>query len=329
MAGETISVPDDLMAQYFPSASTDTATTAKAETKEVTPAAEATPAITPPAVEKPAESGVTPKVAEVVPKDGEKPLYTPEEIEEILKADGNLDSSRLDANGKILQKSFQRGTTQKFEQAKKEREEAQKIRAEADKIRAEYEQAKRDAENKKIFDKEAEELGEERATELKNQRELVERLQRLEYENQQVKQREAGMQILNEYGKVSPKFHIPQDDDFTNMILGSIVGNDFRGINGYPKTIEESAAMFADKLGFTNVDNLWKIIKANPENETAVKNAYINEYIKDKAKGPTVSASSSANVQTEIKTTPGAKKSIMDIAMEHFGIQAGEEITLK
>jgi hypothetical protein len=325
MAEEQISLPDNLAAQYgFAPASTE-----QAEAKTETPAAEATPAITPPAVEKPAESGVTPKVAEVAPGDGGKPLYTPEEIEEILKADGTLDSSRLDAQGKLLQKSFQRGTTPKFEQASKMREEALKIRAEADKIRAEYEQAKRDAENKRIFDKEAEELGEDRALELKEKREILDRMQRLEYENRQVKQREAGMQILNEYSKVSPKFHIPPDEDFTNMILGSIVGNDIRKVDGYPQTIEESTALFADKLGFTNVENLWKIIRANPENETAVRNFYINQHIKDKAKGPTVSPSSVANVQAEIKPpVDNSKRDIMDAVREYFKVPAGEEIKL-
>jgi hypothetical protein len=326
MASEQISLPDDLMAQYFPSASTEAATPAQAETKEV-PAAEAAPAITPPVVEKPTESGVTPKVAEVASVDGGKPLYTPEEVAQILKEEATtgkviLDSSRLTPEGRLLQKSFQQGYGPKFEQAAK-------MKAEAEKIRADIEREKREAANQKLFDKEAEEFGPEEAQRNLRERQRDEKIAMLEYENQQVRQREAGTQILNEYSKVSPKFHIPQDDDFTNMILGSIVGNDFRGINGYPKTIEESTAMFADKLGFTNVENLWKIIRANPDNETAVKNFYINQHIKDKAKGPTVSASSSANVQTEIKPTPGAKKSIMDIAMEHFGVPAGEEIILK
>jgi hypothetical protein len=327
IGGQTIELPNELAAQY----GLATAPVEVPEVKTETPAAEAAPVITPPVVEKPTESGVTPKVAEVASVDGGKPLYTPEEVAQILKEEATtgrviLDSSRLTPEGRLLQKSFQQGYGPKFEQAKK-------MKAEAEKIRAEIEQERRNAANQKLFDKEAEEFGPEEAQRNLRERQRDEKIAMLEYENQQVKQREAGTQILNEYSKVSPKFHIPQDEDFTNMILGSIVGNDFRRVDGYPQTIEESTALFANKLGLTDdaVDNLWKLIRANPKNETAVKNFYINEHIKAKAAGNTVPSSSAANIQTPTKPSKddiSATDSTEDILKKRFGVTDLNQINL-
>ncbi|MDD5009203.1 MAG: hypothetical protein PHC68_12495 [Syntrophorhabdaceae bacterium] len=332
MAEETISLSDEQAVAYgFAPASAPAV--AMSAVENVTPAVqESAVAAIPATAEKPADSA-SPQPTKDAPKEGDKPLYTPEEIENILKSDGNLDSSRLDANGKILQKSFQRGVTQKFEQAKREREEAVKMKAEVERIRADFEQAKREAENQRLFEKETEELGEEAAKYNKEKRDMQERLDRLEAENRQAKTRAATMQIENEYRQVSNKFNIPQDEVFGNMILGSIVGNDMRGADGTPRTIAESAELFANELGLTegHVDNMWRIIKANPTNFAAIKNTIINEYNQEKAKGPTVSPSSSANVQTIPKKSSDVvdpNKSTVDAVRELLGIPAGEEINL-
>lgn len=43
-------------------------------------------------------------------------FYTPEEIEGILAENGTLDANKLSPEGKLLQKSFERGFTKKFEE---------------------------------------------------------------------------------------------------------------------------------------------------------------------------------------------------------------------
>jgi predicted nuclease with TOPRIM domain len=228
----------------------------------------------------------------------------------------------LDAQGKLVQKSFQRGTTQKFEQAKK-------MMDEANRKLAEFEQKQREIENKKIFDKEAEELGEETALQRKELREIKEEQARLRWERDQAQQRETSLRIREDFRQVVPKFHIPQEQVFEDFILSRIVAGDMIRVGGEepPRDIEESAAQCADMLGLTNVENLWKIIRANPENELAVKNFYINNYVKEKAKGPTVSPSSTANVQTP--KPPADTKDSMDADVRAIlGLQPGEQIIL-
>ena len=67
-----------------------------------------------------------------------------------------LDSSRLNPEGKLLQKSFQRGTAASFEKGKKMQEEASKKLEEANRKLAEFEQKQKEIENQKIFQKETE-----------------------------------------------------------------------------------------------------------------------------------------------------------------------------
>jgi len=293
------------------------------EAQKETPAAETNLVTTPPA-DKPAES-VSPK-PDVVPPVGEsgKPLYTPGEIEEILKADGTLDSSRLDANGKLLQKSFQRGTSQKFEQAKKMREEAEaKL--------AEFNRRQKEIEDQKVFQKEAEELGEEEAARRKEIREIKEEQAQLRWERDQARQRELSMQIGNEYHQVAPKYHIPAEQVFEDLALSFKWTKDIaRAQQGQePLTMDEGNQMVADAIGLTNFDNLKRLVNANPENAKALKSLYVNEYLQEKAKGPTVSPSSSANVQTEKKLpADDSKKDIMDIVREAFNVPPGGEIKL-
>ncbi|MDD5245282.1 MAG: hypothetical protein PHU49_14835 [Syntrophorhabdaceae bacterium] len=337
MSEPTIELSDALAVQYgFAPASTEATAPVTTEAPKETPATEAKGVTTPTATEKPTESEA-PKAADETPKEAVKPLYTPDEIKQLCKdaeATGkiNLDTSRLDPNGIALMKSFQQGLDGTWGKAKREREEAAKERAEVERIRAEFEQAKRDAENKRIFEQEREELGEDIANANKREREMQERLERLEMENRQAKTQALAMQIREDYRNTSSKYFIPQDQNYEDTILAAIYGADLlhQGRGEYPRTIEESAANFADKFGFTNVDNLWKIIRSNPENEKAVRAYYENDYIQRKAKGPTVSPSSAANVPIQPKPA-GANdqnKSIMDIVRETLNIPAGEEIIL-
>jgi hypothetical protein len=45
-----------------------------------------------------------------------KAVYTPDELEALLQSEGEIDTSRLSPEGKLLMKSFQRGFDQKFQQ---------------------------------------------------------------------------------------------------------------------------------------------------------------------------------------------------------------------
>jgi hypothetical protein len=325
MADTTISLSDEQAVEYG-FAPAPAATSAPVTTEVPKESAVSVPeTVTAPTADKTAES-VSPKVEDIKPSDGTKKLYTPEEIEQVLKADGTLDSSRLDAQGKLVQKSFQRGTTQKFEQAKK-------MLDEANRIKAEYEQAKRDEENRKIFDKESDELGPEMAQERKERRELLDKVNRLEAENQRAQNSASAMQITNDFRKIAPNFHVPADEVYENIVISNIIANNVMQTwkGEAPKSLEESAAITADALGFTNVDNLWKIIRANPENEQAVKKFYVDGFVKEKAKGPTVSPSSSANVPIEKKTSEPNKSgmdAIRAMLHERHGIPLDGEINL-
>jgi len=337
MSDENISLPDSMAVEYgfMPSSSEPTAPVTT-EVPQAQPATDASGVTTPTATEKPAESEA-PKAADVTPKEAAKPLYTPDEIKQLCKdaeATGkiNLDTSRLTPDGIALMKSFQQGLDGTWGKAKREREETAKARAELDRIRSEFEQAKREAENQRLFEKESEELGEEAARANQKEREWQERVERLENENRQARNQAVAMQIKEEYRNVAAKNFIPQDQDYEDAILAAIYGADLlhQGRGEYPRTIEESAALFADKFGFTNVDNLWKIIKSNPENEKAVRAYYENDYIQRKAKGPTVSPSSAANVPIQQKPAGEVdpNESTMTIVKRLLGVADGEEINL-
>jgi len=83
---------------------------------------EDTPTFDEPEADKP-EPTVEAKVDEAEPAKGEagkvvaaKVVYTPEELETILQSGGDVDTSRLSSEGKVLMKSFQRGFDKKFQQ---------------------------------------------------------------------------------------------------------------------------------------------------------------------------------------------------------------------
>ena len=318
MDEQTIELTDEQAKEYgFTPANTETTTEKPAvETQSVT---------IPPATEKSAES-TSPGIEKIPPvTESGKTLYTPEEVVKILKeetATGKvlLDSSRLTPEGQLLQKSFQQGYGPKFEQAKKMKEEALQIKAE-------IEQTKKDAENQRILQKETDELGEDEAKRRLIERQRDERIARLEWENQQARQQSASMQIRDDYRKIAPKYFVPQDQEWEDMVLSNIVAGDLLKIDGAPTNIDDSSARVANIIGLTNIDNLWKIIRANPANETAVKNFYINGYVKDKAKGPTISSSSTTNIQKPpAKSDPN--KTPMDNILDRFGVKNFDEINL-
>ena len=61
------------------------------------------------------DEGKTPEAKAVKATAEEKPTYTPEEIEELLRNDSKIDTGRLSPEGKLLMKSFQRGHDSKFQ----------------------------------------------------------------------------------------------------------------------------------------------------------------------------------------------------------------------
>lgn len=62
------------------------------------------------------EEGVSGEVENGVQGTVTSEFYTPEEIEAILAENGSLDANKLTPEGKLLQKSFDRGFTKKFEE---------------------------------------------------------------------------------------------------------------------------------------------------------------------------------------------------------------------
>ncbi len=328
MSEPTITLSDAQAVEYgFAPTSTETVKT-ETVTKEESATEVKTETATP-APEKLADS-VSPIPAEVAPIDGGKTPYTPEEIETELKDHGDLaklDSSRLTPEGKLLQKSFQRGTTGSFEKSKQMQAEASKKMEEANRKLAEFEQKQKEIENQKIFQKEADEYGEDIAKDRLEKRQMQEDINRLKWEAQQAQRQSAGMQIRNDFRQVAPKYFVPQDQVYEDMVLSRIVAGDMLQMEGTPKTIDESSAIVADALGFTNIENLWKIIKANPANYTAVKNFFINDYNKEKAKGPTISSSSTANIQKPLaKSDPN--KTAMDNILDRLGVKDLNEVNL-
>ena len=86
---------------------------------------------TEPEPKKPVKEGVEP----VSPVKGagdqkEKKPYTPEELETLLKEDKDVDTSRLSAEGKVLMKSFQRGTEKKYQTLAEQRKEIEQQKKE-------------------------------------------------------------------------------------------------------------------------------------------------------------------------------------------------------
>ena len=331
MSEETITLSDEQAIEYgFAPAPAVSEPPAAAPTAPATPAAESPTTVTAPAAEKPAESA-SPKTESAPPSESGKPLYTPDEVKTLLAEEERtgrvlLDSSRLSPEGRLLQKSFQSGYNPKFEKAKK-------MLDEANRIKAEIEQAKREAAAKQQFERDVEEHGEDEAKRLKYQRDTEERIARLEWEKEQAKQREMSMMIGNEYRQVAPKFHIPQEQFFEDAVLSYKWAQDLLRVNRgeEPLTMEEANQGYANEVGITNFNNLMRLIKANPENEKALRNQIINEYNQEKAKGPTVSPSSAVNVQPPAAKPAGEvdpNKSTDALVREMLGIPEGEQINL-
>jgi len=305
--------------------------TAPAPTPNVEPvaetpkAADATLPATAESEQKPIPEA-TPNVEQTPAQDADqtgKQFYTPEEVERLLMSDGNLDSNRLSPEGKILQKSFQRGFGPKFEQAKRMREDAERQLAEIRRLQHEKEE-------QEIFAKESEELGEEAAAMNKRMRDMESRLQAAEHERMAARQSQLAMEIRNEFKSVSPTHFVPQTQEFEDMILAAKWAQDMSRTSAGmdPMTMEEAVKSVADSIGLTNAENMKRLIKSNPAVYKEVSGDIINEYLKSKAAGPTTTSSSAASVQTT--PTAAAKEDpnedTFTATLRKLGINPNEEI---
>jgi|GEM_PF-3374254 len=226
----------------------------------------------------------------------DKVPYTEEELK-VLLADpnGTLDTSRLDERGQAIHKEFQRGYTKKFEELKRERDEINRKQQEI----AAFEERQRQIAEQQRFQKESEEFGEDEAKRLQHDREIESRLKQLEAERQAYQQREASEQARRLYAETAVKYHLPVEQAFEDQTVVFTYGRNLTNEkNGLPLiSMEEGARDFADFIGVTNINNLEKIINANPANAEALKNKYINDYLKQtRSAGATVISSSSATV---------------------------------
>lgn len=324
--------------------STITLSDAEAVEFGFTPTPVATPNVEPVAETPKVANAATPATAESEPKpipeatpnaeqvtaqsadQSGKQFYTPEEVERILMSDGVLDSNRLSPEGKILQKSFQRGFGPKFEQAKRMREDAERQLAEIQRLQ-------REKQEQEIFARESEELGEEAAANNKRFRELESRLQAAEQERMNARQSQLAMEIRNEFKSVSPTHFVPQTQEFEDMILATKWAQDMSRTSAGmdPMTMEEAVKSVADSIGLTNAENMKRLIKSNPAVYKEVSGEIINEYLKSKSAGPTTTSSSAASIPAPV--TPAkegaADLDVMELVKRHYGVSSLDELTLK
>lgn len=235
----------------------------------------------------------------------DKVPYTEDELKALL-ADPNatLDTSRLDERGQAIHKEFQRGYTKKFEELKRVREEVEKRQREI----AEFEDRQRQIVEQQRFQKEAEEFGEDEAKRLQREREKDMRLANLENALKEMQWKEASNAYRVAFNDIAPRYNIPITQEFENLVMADVWANNQNNlIRGQePIMVEDAAKRLADHLGFTNPNNLERIINANPKNKEAYDNKVIADYLKKKATGANVPSPNSATTteKTSIQDTP-------------------------
>jgi hypothetical protein len=238
----------------------------------------------------------------------EKTPYTEDELKALLADPAStLDTSRLDERGKAIHKEFQRGYTQKFEALKRERDEVEKRRAEI----AAFEERQRQLEEQRRYDAEVAELGEDEAkrnladrqrqAEIANLRSIVERMQ----------WKEASNAFRQTFKDLAPTYRVPDTPEHEDMVMSYVWAQNYKNrMNGAPEIgIEDGLRFISDKYGYTNPANLEGIISANSDFKKAYDQKVIANYLKQKAAGATVPASSSGAVAEK----PSEKEAQVDL----------------
>ncbi len=262
------------------------------------------------------EPQAEPKAEETKPtpdtaKPESKPLYTPEEIEAEIKLHGDLarlDSSRLSAEGKLIQASMQRGLTPKLQKAAEIEKNYQTLLQREREIAEQ--RAKEEAEKK--YQEEKEQYGEEMANLFKKVRDLeaanetakVEReRERMAFQAEQ--QKVMAQQFHYTFIEKAKEYGIPNNSQWEEMVMARVLAeNQARSINNEPFiSVEDGMRLVSETVGLSDADRLKNLLLANPKLKEALKNEFGQEAAKEKPKGPTVikSSSSGGSAKSEIK----------------------------
>jgi hypothetical protein len=255
----------------------------KAETQPATPPADGTP--------KP----------EIKP---DKVPYTEDELKSLVndprfeRGEVHLDTSRIPEIYRPMYLEFQRGMTKKRE---KELEDLRRQQADVDRKRAEIaaaEERQRQLEEQKRYEDEVAQLGEEEAR--RNQRERLQeaKVANLESLIQKMQWKEASNAFRLAFKETAPKFNLPDTQEYEDMVMSHVWAQNRKNqMNGEREIgIEDGIRAISELFGFTNHDNLEKIIGANASFREAYNQKVIADYLKNKAAGATVPSSSNAPV---------------------------------
>ncbi|MFH1739173.1 MAG: hypothetical protein ABIH23_09200 [bacterium] len=270
-----------------------------------------------------------------------KSLYTPEEIESELKLHGDLaklDSSRLDAQGKLLQKSMQRGLTPKLQEAARLREERDQL---AQRIRAEEEKRAK-AEAERLYQEEREQYGEDMASirkeirELKDLREQERRERDAEKAALQAEhEKMAAQQAHYIFMEKAKDYGIPATEEWENIVVSRVVSdNMIRAKNNEPfMSLEDGMRAVADTVGLNSVDSIEKVLAANPKLREALENKIMEKIAKKKTAGPTVFKPSGSGNKVDVKSQLDEPKNPIldnpDADLDEFAIKYAKELMSK
>jgi hypothetical protein len=239
----------------------------------------------------------------------EKTPYTEDELRSLLAdPDAVLDTSRLDERGQAIHKEFQRGYTHKFEALKREKEEVARRQAEI----AAFEERQRQLEEQRRYDAEVAELGEEEAKRNQERRQVQAEVANLRAILERMQWKEASNAFRSAFKESAPHYNLPDTPENEEVVMSYVwAQNQKNRLNGTPEIgIEEGVKYVSSLYGYTNPNNLEKIITANSEFKKAYDQKVIANYLKQKAAGATVPASSAAPVADN---KPSEKEAQVDL----------------
>jgi hypothetical protein len=260
-----------------------------------------------------------------------KPPYTPEEIEAEIKKFGDLarlDSSRLTAEGKLIQASMQRGLTPKLQEAAELRKERDTL---IQRIRAE-ETARAKIEAEKKYQEDIEKYGEEMANLFKRVRDLETEKEQSAAERERERQafvaeqqKIAAQQFHYTFVEKSPEYGIPNTPQWEDMVMSRVLAeNQARAVNKEPFiSVEEGMKMVAETIGLTDAQRLEQLINANPKLQEALKIKFGQEIGKTKPVGATVikSSSSGGRGKSEVKPTAAPHDELLEKDPAEWAVQ--------
>ncbi len=336
---EVVIDSDDKMFAYAMESLNGVQTENKEEEKPVESNPEDQPAVVEekkeePAEGTPAEPQVEEKVEAPAPdtaKPETKPLYTPEEIEAEIKANGDLarlDSSRLSPEGKLIQASMQRGLTPKLQRAA-ELEKSYQALLQKERELAER-NAKADAERK--YQEDLEEHGEvvanlnKRLRELETAQETAKAERELERQAYLASQQKIAAQEFHfAFVEKAKDYGLPNTPQWEDMVMSRVLAeNQARAINGEPYiSVEDGMRMVADTVGFSDAQRLEDLLAANPKLREALRSKFGQEVVKAKPVAATIIKSSSGggSGKSEVKPSAAPHDKLLDTDPVEWAVQ--------